>query len=153
MARSNSFNKRDIEKSKQQKRKEKQKRKEERKKESPNSFEDMIAYVDANGNITDTPPDPAKEEEVALEDIDISTPKKADEPEITDFTGKVDFYDSSKGFGFIRENIHGEKYFFHRSNVSFEIQENDAVSFKLEQGPRGLNAVNVDLIPAKEETK
>ncbi|NLI64032.1 MAG: cold shock domain-containing protein, partial [Bacteroidales bacterium] len=54
MAKSNSFNKREVEKSKQQKRKLKQQRREERKKKEADSFEDMIAYVDENGMITST---------------------------------------------------------------------------------------------------
>ncbi|MFA5651235.1 MAG: cold shock domain-containing protein, partial [Proteiniphilum sp.] len=56
MAKSNSFNKREIEKKKAQKRKEKQQRREERKESGVDSFEDMIAYVDEFGVITDTPP-------------------------------------------------------------------------------------------------
>ncbi len=58
MARANSFHKKEIEKNKQQKKKEKQQRKEERKLQGTSSFEDMIAYVDENGMITDTPPTP-----------------------------------------------------------------------------------------------
>ena len=53
-----SFNKRELQKKKAQKKEEKLKRKEERKASGGNgSFEDMIAYVDENGVIIDTPPD------------------------------------------------------------------------------------------------
>ena len=71
-----SFNKREKEKLKQQKRLEKQRRKEERKAEGSASFEDMIAYVDENGNITSTPPDMSKRQEIDVEDIAVSTPVK-----------------------------------------------------------------------------
>lgn len=52
-----SFNKREVEKKKRSKKLEKQKRKEERKSSGTRSFDDMIAYVDENGMITDTPPE------------------------------------------------------------------------------------------------
>ncbi len=76
MAKSNSFNKREVEKSKQQKRKLKQQRREERKKKEADSFEDMIAYVDENGMITSTALDPSEVEVVDVDEIDISIPKK-----------------------------------------------------------------------------
>lgn len=53
----NSYNKRNLEKKKQEKRLKKQKKKEERKLSEPATFEDMIAYVDENGMITSTPPE------------------------------------------------------------------------------------------------
>ena len=56
MAKPISFTKRDLEKKKQEKRLAKQQKKEERKSNGTSSFEDMIAYVDENGMITDTPP-------------------------------------------------------------------------------------------------
>jgi hypothetical protein len=57
MANSASFNKRQVEKNKRAKRKEKLKKKEERKNAPKSTFEDMIAYVDENGVIVDTPPE------------------------------------------------------------------------------------------------
>lgn len=106
----------------------------------------MIAYVDANGNLTDTPPDSSEKVEVQAEDIEISVPKKEDREEeevILDTEGKVSFFDHSKGFGFIIGKTTGEKYFVHVSGLEEEIMENDKVSFELEQGMRGLNAVRV----------
>lgn len=70
------FRKKENEKRKQAKRLEKQKRKEERKAEGPRSLDDMIAYVDEYGNILGVPPDQQQKEEIKLEDIVISTPKK-----------------------------------------------------------------------------
>lgn len=144
MAKSNSFNKREVEKRKQEKRKEKQQRKEERKNNPTDSFEDMIAYVDENGVITDTPPE-ARAEEVELEDIEISVPKKekSDEPE--EMTGRVEFFDENKGFGFIKDRNSVNKYFFHKSNAELDIKENNIVTFKLERGTRGMNAVEVKI--------
>ncbi|WP_080904922.1 cold-shock protein [Parabacteroides sp. Marseille-P3160] len=146
MAKSNSFNKRELEKKKQSKRLEKQHKKEERKAKGSSSFEDMIAYVDENGVIRDTPPDPEKREEIELEEIVISTPKKeeADEPEF--YTGKVDYFDRSKGFGFIKTENGSDKYFFHKSQLLDDVSEEDKVTYELERGLKGLNAINVKLL-------
>lgn len=145
MAKSNSFNKREIEKSKQQKRKEKMLRREERKNNPVNSFEDMIAYVDENGVITDTPPE-ERAEEVKLEDIEISVPKMTEVAEEDFLTGRVEFFDSTKGFGFIKDKATVNKYFFHHSNAQEGITDNNEVTFKLERGPRGMNAIEVQIV-------
>lgn len=144
MAKSNSFNKREVEKRKQEKRKEKQQRKDERKNNPTNSFEDMIAYVDENGVITDTPPE-TKRESIDLEDIEISIPKKTESDETNELTGRIEFFDDSKGFGFIKDRGSVNKYFFHRSNAEEGIKEGHTVSFKLERGTRGMNAVEVKI--------
>jgi cold shock CspA family protein len=143
MAKSNSFNKRELEKKKEQKRKEKQKRKDERKANAGNkSFEDMIAYVDENGVITDTPPDPDNKQEVDLESIVIAIPKSEQEEE-TALEGRVEHFNSEKGYGFIKNLANTEKYFFHISNAPADISEGDQVTFELERGDKGMNAVKI----------
>lgn len=146
MAKSNSFNKREIEKNKIQKRKEKQLRREARKNQPTDSFEDMIAYVDANGVITDERPEPSNEEVIELEDIEISIPPKEVEERVGDPTGRVDFYDESRGFGFIKEADSPRKFFFHKSNAEYGIGEDDLVTYRLENGLKGINAVDVKLV-------
>ena len=107
----------------------------------------QFAYVDHNGNLTDTPPDPDLKIEVELEDIAVSVPKKEDLPQEDPVRkGKVSFFDSSKGFGFIIDSINNEKYFTHVSGLIDTIIENDKVSFELERGMRGMNAVKVTKI-------
>lgn len=151
MAKSNSFNKREIEKQKQSKRLEKQKRKEERKASGGSgSFEDMIAYVDENGMITDTPPDISKKQEIDIEDILISIPKKEEEEE-TALKGRVEFFNPDKGFGFIKPINSGDKYFFHISNAPASIDEGNIVTFELERGQRGMNAVRIEIFVAEDE--
>lgn len=146
MARSMTVDKRENEKKRLAKRAEKQKRKEE-KKLSPkaNSFEDMIAYVDENGVITSTPPtENLKKEEINQEEIMISIPKKEKEEPVV-LRGKIDFFNTSKGFGFIKDLIRGERFFFHVNNLLSQIEEGDIVTFDLERGLKGMNAVNVRL--------
>jgi len=139
-------NKREKEKKKLKKRKEKELKKQERKENSNKgaSFEDMLVYVDENGNLTDTPPDPDKKVEVEADDIEIAVPKKEDRPSEDPIRiGKVSYFDHSKGYGFIFDKENGEKYFVHVSGLIDEIQENDKVTFELERGLKGMNAVNV----------
>ena len=146
MAKSVTYNKRENEKKKQARRAEKQKKKEDRKLlGKANSFDDMIAYVDENGVITSTPPElnPNKEE-IKQEDILISTPKKEDIETPTVLKGRVDYFNESKGYGFIKDLGSDEKYFFHVSNNTLtDISETDIVTFELERGLRGMNAINI----------
>ncbi|SHF14521.1 cold-shock protein [Dysgonomonas macrotermitis] len=144
MAKSSSFNKREIEKNKQQKRKEKQQRKEDKKNNPTDSFEDMIAYVDENGVIMSTPPDPAKKLKVDIEDIAISTPKKED-MEDPILKGRVEYFNPDKGYGFIKHTGSTDKYFFHISSAPASITEGNMVTFELERGQKGMNAVNITL--------
>lgn len=59
--------------------------------------------------------------------------------------GTVKFFNETKGFGFIKTEGTGEEIFVHVSGLKEEIQENDVVVFEVQQGKKGLNAVNVKL--------
>ena len=137
-----SFNKRELEKKKEQKRQEKLKRKEERKASGSGSLDDMIAYVDENGVITDTPPDLVNKQVVDIENIAISTPKQEDIEEPI-LRGRVEHFNADKGYGFIKNVGSTEKYFFHVSNAPASIAEGNMVTFDLERGQKGINAVNI----------
>ena len=60
--------------------------------------------------------------------------------------GKVKFFNENKGFGFIKDAESGNEYFVHVSGLVDKIKEDDNVSFELQQGKKGLNAVNVKLV-------
>ena len=60
--------------------------------------------------------------------------------------GTVKFFNESKGFGFIKEENSQKDYFVHSSGLKDFVKENDKVTFDLEMGKKGLNAVNVKLI-------
>ena len=137
-----SFGKRENEKKKQAKRLEKQKRKEERQAAGPSSPDDMIAYVDEMGNIVDTPPEERAKQEIKLEDIAIATPKKEDiEPD--PLRGRVEHFNTDRGYGFIKDLASTEKYFFHITSAPAGLAESDIVTFELARGTRGMNAVNI----------
>jgi len=59
--------------------------------------------------------------------------------------GTVKFFNESKGFGFIKDANSSKEYFVHSSGLKENIRENDEVVFDLEEGRKGLNAVNVKL--------
>lgn len=143
------YGKKEREKKRLKKREEKAKRKAERQANSNvgASFEDQLVYVDENGHFTDTPPDPSKKVKVDAESIVIGIPKKEEQEEEDPIRkGKVAFFDTSKGFGFIMDSENQEKYFVHVSGLNDEIAENDKVSFELERGMKGMNAVRVNKI-------
>ncbi len=141
------FNKNEKEKKRLKKREDKRKKKEAKKAEKIPGQGIQFVYVDHYGNLTDTPPDPAMKVDVDAESIVIGIPKKEEaEEEDPVRKGKVSFFDPSKGFGFIIDSENQEKYFTHVSGIIDEITENDKVSFELEKGLKGMNAVKVKKI-------
>ncbi|MEO5572640.1 MAG: cold shock domain-containing protein [Bacteroidia bacterium] len=58
-------------------------------------------------------------------------------------TGKVKFFNDSKGFGFIVEDESNQEIFVHHSGLIDKVRENDTVSYDVTEGKKGLNAVNV----------
>ena len=139
------YSKKEKEKKRRKKKEEKQRKREERKDSSDGgtSLDDMIVYVDEFGNFTDTPPDPTKRKKIKAENIEISVPKKDDLQEETIRKGRVEVFFEDKGYGFIIDLDTHEKYFSHVSNMIDEVRERDTVTFEIEQGPKGPNAVRV----------
>ena len=149
MARSKeTFGKKELEKKKLKKRKEKEQRKEERKASGGGlSFEDMLVYVDENGQLVSTPPDPTKKVEIDAESIVLGA-RNSNAGYVEDplRKGTVTFFNTSKGYGFIKDSETGESIFVHINGLVDQVNENDKVNFETERGPKGMNAVNVTLI-------
>ncbi|MCO5260522.1 MAG: cold shock domain-containing protein [Crocinitomicaceae bacterium] len=57
--------------------------------------------------------------------------------------GTVKFFNETKGFGFVVDDETGKEYFVHVTGLKDKITQNDKVSFDIEEGRKGLNAVNV----------
>ena len=57
--------------------------------------------------------------------------------------GTVKFFNNDKGFGFIKDANSPNEYFVHSSGLQSQIREGDNVTFDLQEGKKGLNAVNV----------
>jgi len=145
MARSQeTFSKKEKEKKRKKKKEEKQKKREERRANSEGGgLDNMIAYVDEDGNLTDTPPTEEKKPKIKAEDIPLGVPKREESDEDPIRQGKVSFFNHSKGYGFIKDSGNQESYFVHLNGLMEEIDEGDRVIFELERGQRGMNAVNV----------
>jgi len=138
------FNKRDKEKKRLKKRLDKQQKLADRKANSQGGgLENMMAYVDENGHITDTPPNPANRKKIDAGSIEIGVPKREMEETTSIRKGRVEFFNHSKGFGFIKELDTQEKYFVHVNGLIEEIKEDDMVTFEIERSFKGMNAVRV----------
>lgn len=140
------FGKKEKEKKKAKARQDKQEKMDERKANAKKgkSLDEMMAYLDEDGNISSTPPDPRKKKTFNVEDMQIGVPKYVPgEDEDSVRTGAVSFFNDEKGFGFIKDAKTGESIFIHIKQLTEPIRENDKVSFEVEAGPKGLNAVNV----------
>lgn len=108
------------------------------------SLEDMMAYLDENGNISSTPPDPKKKKVFRAEDMQVSVPVyQPGEQDDPVRNGVITFFNDAKGFGFIKDMQTQESVFVHINQLSGPVKEHDKVSFEVEHGPKGLNAVNV----------
>jgi cold shock CspA family protein len=139
------FNKKEVRNKKEKKRKDKeQKRLDKKDSDKTSNFEDMLMYVDENGNLTSIQPDPTKKRKVSVDDIEISIPKRG-EMDVTETIrkGVVSFFNDAKGFGFIKDLETQQSVFFHVNNTKEELKENNIVSFEVEMGPKGATAVNV----------
>lgn len=151
MARSQeTFSKKENEKKRIKKQQDKKEKREERKANSNKgkSLDDMLAYLDEDGNLSSTPPDPRKRRIVKSEDMQISTPKQAPADPSEQFrTGVVTHFNDSKGYGFIRDSQTQESVFVHINALSGPIKESDKVSFEVEMGQKGPNAVRVKKNP------
>lgn len=142
------FNKKEVRKKKEKKRKEKEKKIQARKENvKSGKLDDMIAYVDEFGNISDTPPDPSQKSEVKSEDIEVSIPNRdpSDKSDVIR-TGTVTFFNESKGFGFIRDQETKQSIFVHVKNLLDDIKEGNLVTFEVEKGFKGPSATQVKLV-------
>lgn len=143
----NQFNKKQKEKKRLEKKQQKQQRKEDRKANSPaGNLEDMMAYIDEDGNIVDSPPMTVAKKEIDASEIEISIPKKSEEDTLAERRGRVSFFDTSKGYGFINQDGTQERFFVHQSNLRVPIQEGDKVSFIAKKGLKGPEADDVKVI-------
>jgi cold shock CspA family protein len=146
---SETWNKRERERNKQQKKKEKLERRQEKKLANKGShdLESMLAYVDENGNLSSKPVDFKRKIVINAEDIEIGVPKQRElQPEDLIQTGVVTLFKTDKGYGFIKNLETEESYFFHVKSLIDPVKENNKVSFEIEKGPKGLNAVNVRMV-------
>lgn len=140
-----SYQKKEVQNRKEKKRKEKEKKRLEKKEKGVKSgLDDMIAYVDENGMITSSEPDPQNKTQIAAEDIEFQIPPKdPSEKQNTIREGTLISFFESRGFGFISDAVTKERIFVHVNNMIDELSEGNACSFEVENGHKGPVAVRV----------
>jgi cold shock CspA family protein len=141
------FGKKEREKKKLKKRQDKEGKKEERKANSNKgkALEDMIAYVDEYGNLSDTPPVPMAERKPSRVQ-DYSQSELGDEKEAPTLSmreGVVNFFNEQKGYGFITDKKTKKSIFVHIHALKEPVIQGDRVQFNVESNQKGLNAINV----------
>ncbi len=139
------FGKKEKETKKLKKRKEKEEKRLERKANNSKGkgLDDMMAYVDENGNLTDAPPDPSRKTEVNLEDIQLDIKALHKEQQESTRKGIISFLNESKGYGFITDLKTQERIFLLMSRMEEPLKERDKVVFEVERTPKGLSALTV----------
>lgn len=140
------FSKREKEKARQKKKQDKQEKREERKVNvnKGQSLDQMLAYVDENGNLSTTPPNPRNNKPVEQQDIRIGVARRGpDEPQEVIRQGIITMFNSSKGYGFIRDLQSQQSVFVHLNELIDPVGENDRVTFEIKNTPKGASAVQV----------
>lgn len=134
-----SFSKKEGSKKKAKKKQEKALRREDRKTNNNKgkSFEDMIVYVDVNGNFTSLPPH--------LQVVNEGSGKKGNSDSVDDGEIKsgIVTYLNEKGYGFITEDITKDNVFFNFDFSSSKFKKNDKVSFVKELSQKGFRASQI----------
>ncbi len=140
-----SFNKKEKEKKRAKQRQDKEEKMQQRKVDlkKGKSLDEMMAYIDEDGNISATPPDPTKKKVFNHEDIEIGVPQHQASDEDPIRNGVVTFFNDEKGFGFINDLKSQERVFIHVNQLTEAIREGDKVDFEVEMGPKGASAINV----------
>lgn len=145
-----SFSKKEREKKRRKKKQEKRERKEQRKlakaDNGKKTFEDMLSYVDENGNLTSTPPDPKKKKVIKAEDIIVGVPPSEKTKEDPIRKGRVKFFNDEKGYGFIIDDDNQQSIFVHANDLDEPVEEDGKVTFEVEMGMKGPAAVRVKII-------
>lgn len=141
------FNKKEREKKKAQKRKEKLlKRETKRDTDTSGGLDDMMAYVDENGIIRDTPPDPSKKKKINAKNIELGVPAR-EKVEINPIIeGTLIFFDDQKAYGFIKCQEDDNSFFVHQNNITGSPKKGSKVKFEKEKGPKGWVAVRVTIL-------
>src|SRR6218665_2099788 len=125
------FKKKDLQQKRAKKKQDKLERKEERKTNNNKgkSLEDMIAYVDEYGNITDIPPDKQIRKKINVEDIQLGAAPIIEE---TEFTGILSSFFTEKAYGFITDDKSRESFFVHSNNFLDPIVAKARVTYEQE---------------------
>lgn len=141
------FAKKELEKKKAKARQDKAEKMQQRKlnNNKGKSLDEMMAYLDENGNLSSRPPDMRNRMEINPEDILLGAAPQDDEHSIQR-TGFVAFFDEAKGYGFIDDSRSKESIFVRSNNTSQPLKKGNKVSYEKQTSPKGFIAVNVTVL-------
>ncbi len=139
------FAKKELQKKRAKKKQDKMEKKEERKANNNKgkSFEDMLVYLDENGNLTDVHPDKQ------IKGKPTETHNNSNNKPTTEgiqFTGTVALFFEDKNYGFISEDKTNANVFVHGNSLKEALKVKDKVSYKKERTPKGYSAFDVKKI-------
>ncbi len=139
------FKKKSLEQKRAKKKQDKLERKSERKTNNNKgkSLDDMITYIDENGDWTNVPPSMQNRKKINAEDIPLESTMILENKE---YVGTIDLFFSDKAYGFIAEENSVERIFVHSKSLVDKAQVNDKVSYQKEKTPKGFVAINVKKI-------
>ncbi len=139
------FAKKEKEKKKAKKKQDKAQKREDRKtvNNKGKSLDEMIMYIDENGNLSKTPVDLTQRKEIDPETIQLGATAMPDPDE--EFTGTVSFI-SDKGYGFIIEDGSKASIYLNTQLLTAPLMGNDKVKFNKERTPKGYSALNIQKI-------
>ncbi len=140
-----SYSKKEFNKKKLEKQREKEKRREERKinNDKGKHFDDMIMYVDENGQLTEVPPTENRNSEIELSEIQLGAAPI--EAESKQKSGIITFLNEEKEYGFITSSKGGENLFFHLSNCAHQVKKGNKVIFEVVKSPKGFAAIDIQI--------
>jgi len=139
------FAKKEKEKKKAKKKQDKAQKREERKtvKNKGKTLDDMIMYIDENGNLSKTPIDMSQRREINPDTIQLGATAMPDPDE--EFTGIISFI-SDKGYGFIVEDGSQANIYLNTQQMLSPLTGKDRVKYNKERTPKGFSALNVQKI-------
>jgi CspA family cold shock protein len=139
------FNKKALQQKRAKKQMDKLERRADRKtnNDKGKSLEEMTAYLDEYGNITDVHPDKQKKRKVNDHDLLPGSPQINDDKV---YEGMISLFFTDKGYGFITEDKTRETVFVHVNKLTEQIVEKDRVTYNKERTPKGFAAINVKKI-------
>ena len=87
-----------------------------------------------------------KEKQQRKEERQSNGPSSFEDMKVAPLMGRIEYFNAAKGYGFVKDADNGEKYFFHISSAPATIAEGDRVTFEIERGMRGMNAVRISIV-------
>ncbi len=147
MSSKDTFGKKEREKKKRSKQKEKEEKRNFRKlnNDKGKNLHEMLMFVDANGNLTETPPETEWIRDLHNSNPDRDPNASPDAPmPVTKRSGTVTFFDAEKGFGFIEDHATKQSIYVNKRHITEDLERGATVHFLVQRNSKGTYAVDVE---------